>query len=74
VPGVELAVAVRVAIPEALVVAVPVPRLAEAPAPEGTAVKVTVVFGTGVPFESVTRTASGLPNAALVGVSWLFPE
>src|SRR5438105_7498747 len=74
VPGVEFADAVRVAMPDALVVAVPVPRVADAPPPEGTAAKETVVFGTGVPFESVTRTASGLPNAAPVGVSWLFPE
>jgi len=74
VPGVEFAVAVRVATPDAFVVAVPVPRVADAPPADGTAAKETVVFGTGVPFESVTRTASALPNAAPVDVSWLFPE
>ena len=74
VPGVEFAVAVRVAMPDAFVVAVPVPRVADAPPVDGTAAKETVVFGTGVPFESATRTASELPNAAPVDVSWLFPE
>ena len=63
-----------VAIPEALVVAVPVPRLADAPPPDGTAAKDTAVLESGVPFESVTRTASGFANAVLVEVSWPFPE
>ncbi len=74
VPGVELAVAVSVAMPDAFVVAVPAPRLADAPPADGTAAKETVVLGTGVPFESATRTASWLPNAVPVDVSWLFPE
>ncbi len=74
VPGVEFAVAASVAMPDALVVAVPVPRPADAPPADGIAAKETVVFGTGVPFESATRTASGFANAVPVDVSWLFPE
>jgi len=74
VPAVAFAVAVSVAMPDVLVAAVPAPRPADAPPADGTAANETVVPGTGVPFESVTRTASGLANAVLVGVSWLFPE
>ena len=59
--------------PDAFVVALPVPRVADAP-PDGTAVKVTILPETGVPFASVTKTASGLPKAVLVRVSWLSPE
>src|SRR5438874_151725 len=73
VPGVTFAVAVNVAIPAALVVALPVPRVAVAP-PEGTAVKETVLPDTGVPFASVTSTASGFANTVLTEVNWLSPE
>ena len=74
VPGVAFAVAVSVAMPDELVVAVPAPRPADAPPADGTAANETVVVGTGVPFESTTRMARGLANAVPVGASWLFPE
>ena len=68
------AVAVSVAMPDEFVVAVPAPRPADAPPADGTAANETVVPGTGVPFESVTRTVRGLAKAVPVGASWLFPE
>ena len=74
VPAVAFAVAESVAIPDAFVVALPVPRLADAPPPDGTAAYETIAPGTGVPLESATRTASAFANAVLVRVSWLFPE
>jgi hypothetical protein len=74
VPAVEFALTARVAIPDAFVVAVPLAALVDAPPPEGTAVKVTVVPETGRPLASLTRAAIGFANPVPVDVSWLFPE
>ena len=71
-PDVPLAVAVMLARPEALVVAVAPDRTALAPL--AGAAKVTVTLGSGLLPASFTSTTNGLPNAVLTFVVCGLPE
>ena len=73
-PDVALAVAVTLAIPEPLVLAVLLESVALAPLPAAVTVKVTVIPAIGLLLESLTMTASGLAKAALGLVDCVPPE
>jgi hypothetical protein len=68
-----LAVAVTLAMPEALVTAVRLDRVALAPAPGGGGTKVTVTPDTGLPSESFTVACRAAGNAVPTVVDWGVP-